>query len=162
MVYNAIDVARYIINYNNKNLNGISNLKLQKILYFVQAYFLSTTNLPCFNDTIEAWGFGPVIPNVYHNFKQFGAMNIPSIETYLEYKDKDNIWSVEEKEFDDSIISPNDKEKINYTNNKLSKYSAYNLIDITHNQSPWKDVYIKGNNNTIKNEAIKNYFDKLQ
>ena len=42
-MYNALDVSRYIINYSNDKNYGISNLKLQKILYFVQAYFLTST-----------------------------------------------------------------------------------------------------------------------
>ena len=78
-MYDAIDVSRYVINYSNQHEYGISNLKLQKILYFIQAYFLMSTlnHTACFQDVIEAWDFGPVVPSVYHEFKQYGAGDIP-------------------------------------------------------------------------------------
>ena len=42
MSYRVLDVCRHVINYSNKHDYGISNLKLQKVLYFIQAYFLIT------------------------------------------------------------------------------------------------------------------------
>ena len=65
-MYSAIDIARYIIWYCKNHGYTISNLKLQKILYFVQAEFLVSAGAPCFYQDIEAWDFGPVIPEVYH------------------------------------------------------------------------------------------------
>ncbi len=67
-MYSAIDVARYIIWYCKRRRYSISNLKLQKILYFVQANFLVSIGTPCFEEEIEAWDFGPVVPEVYHEF----------------------------------------------------------------------------------------------
>ena len=69
VMYSAVDVARYIIWYCKRQGYSISNLKLQKILYFVQAEFLVNTGKPCFSEEIEAWDFGPVVPEVYHEFK---------------------------------------------------------------------------------------------
>ena len=76
-MYNVLDVARYIIWYCKKKGYSISNLKLQKILYFVQAEFLVSVGSPCFAEEIEAWDFGPVVPEVYHEFKIFGSADIP-------------------------------------------------------------------------------------
>lgn len=55
----VMDVARFIINYSNERDYSISNLKLQKLLYFVQAYYLTSTeeHEPCFKEDIEAWDF---------------------------------------------------------------------------------------------------------
>ena len=79
MTYKVLDIARYIINYSNEQQYGISNLKLQKLLYFVQAEFLAFTEKkqPCFQEEIEAWGFGPVVPGVYKEFRQYGSSNSP-------------------------------------------------------------------------------------
>ena len=79
-MYSALSVAHYIISYCDAHGNGISNLKLQKILYFVQAEFLVSTpgNRPCFKEQIEAWDFGPVVPIVYHLYKLFGSSVIPA------------------------------------------------------------------------------------
>lgn len=77
MIYDAVGIAYYILKYSRKELNqGISNLKLQKILYFIQAEFLVKKDEPCFEEIIEAWDFGPVIPAVYQEFKVFGSNNI--------------------------------------------------------------------------------------
>ena len=79
--YKAIDVARHIVNYTNEQGKTVSNLKLQKLLYFVQGFFLALLDRPCFSDEIEAWDFGPVVPVVYRNFKEFGSNSIPKVTT---------------------------------------------------------------------------------
>ena len=81
MTYNVLDICRHVINFSNDKDYGISNLKLQKVLYFIQAYFLISTNEKCFKERIEAWDFGPVVPEAYREYKQFGSGDIPSIET---------------------------------------------------------------------------------
>lgn len=59
--YNVIDVSSYIINYSNQINHPINNLKLQKLLYYVQAATLVETGRKCFNSKIIAWQFGPVV-----------------------------------------------------------------------------------------------------
>jgi len=75
-MYDVQDVAEYVITYSEVKDYGISNLKLQKILYLIQAYSLIHTKKPCFSEDIEAWDFGPVIPEVYRKYKQFGSTDI--------------------------------------------------------------------------------------
>ena len=79
MIYKVLDVSRHVINYSNTQDYGISNLKLQKILYFIQAFFLVSTPEQCFEEKIEAWDFGPVVPEAYREYKQYGSGDIPSI-----------------------------------------------------------------------------------
>lgn len=83
MSYDVLDISRYIIGYSNIKDYEISNLKLQKILYFVQAYFLIQRGLPCFKEKIEAWDFGPVVPVAYKEFKKFAGMDIPTMNYYI-------------------------------------------------------------------------------
>lgn len=71
----ALDVAKYIISYCNQRYDGINNLQLQKVLYFLQEEYL-LEGKPLFYDKIEAWVFGPVVPNVYYQFCGFGANKI--------------------------------------------------------------------------------------
>lgn len=158
-LYNALDVSRYVINYSNDKDYGISNLKLQKILYFIQAYFLISTpdGSPCFEEKIEAWDFGPVVPVVYHEYKQFGSTDIPPVLSYIEF-DEDNIWNSERKRFDSAIIASNHKTMINAVVDQFADYSATDLVALTHNQAPWVDAYVPRMNNEITLEAIKEYF----
>lgn len=74
-MYKAMDLANYIVNKCIKDDAPITNLQLQRILYFVQKDFLKRSS-PAFSDYIEAWDFGPVVPNVYFCFCGFGAMPI--------------------------------------------------------------------------------------
>lgn len=155
----VLDVARYIINYSNEKGYSISNLKLQKLLYFVQAYYLSFTpaHEPCFNDDIEAWDFGPVVPAVYQEFKSFGGSDIPPVKNY--YKNKNNFWSIQSVPFDNDCIAPDDKKNINDVVDKFSIYSASELVELTHKQAPWKEAYVPHKNAVIKKDAIRRYFD---
>lgn len=158
MIYDVLDVARYIINYSNEKGYEISNLKLQKILYFVQAYFLYLDKeKPCFYEAIEAWDFGPVVPEVYREYKQYGSGNIPTVKSYIKYS-HGNYWNAKKFSFEDRNIQQEDKIKINKMVDALSKYSATDLVTITHNQNPWRDAYKPFLNNKISNESLWEYF----
>ena len=74
-MYKAMDLANYIVDKCIKDNVPITNLQLQRILYFVQKDFLKRGS-PAFSDYIEAWEFGPVVPNVYFCFCGFSAMPI--------------------------------------------------------------------------------------
>lgn len=66
MGYSALDVAKYIINKCTIEHDAISNLQLQKILYYIQKWFLQN-GLVAFDDDFEAWSFGPVVLSVYQS-----------------------------------------------------------------------------------------------
>lgn len=155
-MYSALDIARFIINYCNEEGIVISNLKLQKLLYFVQAYFLIDSDEgPCFRESIEAWDFGPVIPEVYHEFKQYGSGNIPSISKYIVCNGNDCY----EEEYCDNVISSDHQDRIRDVVDEFREYSATDLVRLTHSQNPWSDVYVPGANNIITNKSIEAYFN---
>ena len=84
-MHSASLIAKYIIERCDHYNQTISNLKLQKILYFVQAEFLVEENRRCFFEEIEAWDYGPVVPNVYRKYKMYGAANIPYVGGKTEF-----------------------------------------------------------------------------
>lgn len=142
-MYRASDIARYIIERCKEKDRPISNLKLQKILYFVQAEFLAAKGQPCFAEAIEAWDFGPVVPCVYYEYRMYGGANIPCMGKLGVHR----------------LISAEDREILNGIIDECSRYAASMLVEITHNQTPWKEAYRKGGyNNVIAVESIKNYF----
>lgn len=157
---NVLDVARYIINYSNEKGYGVSNLRLQKLLYFVQAYYLAFTDShePCFSDVIEAWEFGPVVPQVYHEFKCYGSGNIPTINSYFDY-DENAIWSIKRIPYVSNVIPENDKKIIQGVVEQFSNYSTSALVELTHKQKPWRSVYDRSQKNEIKKSSIKEYFE---
>lgn len=155
--YSALDIARYVINfYNNENV-PISNLKLQKVLYFIQANFLKINGKNCFNEKIHAWDYGPVVPEIYREFKGFGSNNIPLIKRI--YSINANTGVFEEKEFNMDFIENRDKNLIDAVIRMCEPYSAIGLANISHQQIPWKKTYKRGQDNVIPSELIKECFE---
>lgn len=143
-MYSVEVVARYIIMRCNKKGDAISNLKLQKILYFVQAEFLVAKGHPCFKEEFEAWYFGPVIPKIYHFYKVYGSATIPYVSAETNFP-----FSLEDRELIDGIID------------QCVQYSALELVKMTHNQAPWKNAYRPHRSKKITNASIKKYFAEL-
>lgn len=141
MAYRALDVAEFIVKRCNEKKRNISNLKLQKILYFVQAEFLVNEHGPCFDENIEAWDFGPVVPEVYRHYRIYGSTSIPYIP-------------------DDYVFpfSKDDRLLIDEIVDACAIYSASALVEITHRQDPWKKAYRSSYRAVISNESIKQYF----
>ena len=147
-LYSATNVAKYFIHLasqafvgDNKEREGITNLKLQKILYFAQAYYLAKFNKPLFNNNIEAWEYGPVVPDVYRKFKKYGS----------------NPIILEE---DESSLSEKDKEILKEVWETFGGYSASRLVDIAHAHTPWKDAY-DSEDKIISNKSLGEYYRPL-
>lgn len=158
-MYDVLDVSRYIINYCNEKGYPISNLKLQKLLYFVQAYFLVKLPEPCFEEEIVAWALGPVVVEAYKEFKEFGSNNIPTVRYYFSKK-INNEGSVFQPNLIlyQSDISENDKTVLKNILNTYGGYPASRLVEITHRQDPWKNAYVPNCSNIITKQSIIDFF----
>lgn len=142
-MYDVQDVAEYVITYSEEKDYGISNLKLQKILYLIQAYSLIQTKKPCFSEDIEAWDFGPVIPEVYRKYKQFGSTDIQ-----VRCRNLEEIQKGFEKE---------DRKRIEAVIDKFADFSAADLTILTQNQTPWNEAFSR-KEKAIRCEDILEYF----
>lgn len=145
----ANDVASYLISLRNSDEKtgkhfSLSNLKLQKLLYFCQGLHFAVDNRePLIEDSnFEAWPYGPVIPTIYSRFSKYGQNDIPLNEA--------TNYNLNEQQIN----------TINLVWNLLKNRHAFDLVDATHvEDSPWYNVYHNQNdNNTIDNAAIQNYF----
>lgn len=141
-----IDLSEYIIYYSNIKDYGISCLKLQKILYLLQAEWLITRNERLFADKIIAWDFGVVVPDVYRKYIQWGGCDIPMP------KDRSDIDRFK------LMVSKKDLRLINDLLDYFKNYSAVLLTDITCGQAPWIDVHVPHGDNEITCDSIRNYF----
>lgn len=142
MIYSALNISKLIINHEHCNDREVSNLRLQKLLYFIQAKALKETGEPCFFEEIEAWAFGPVVPVVYHEYQIFGGLDIMRNEA---------IYFQLEPEMRNLIT-----DMLDY----CTRYTTSQLVRITHNQSPWINARLQGEHAVITNKAIKEYFSK--
>lgn len=87
MVLKALDVAKYVLSLTDeKSGNTISNLGLQKLLYYVQGYYIACFNKPLFEENILAWDHGPVVKEVYEEYKKYKYNSIPKYKLTLEEK----------------------------------------------------------------------------
>ena len=157
-MYKAIEAACAIVNYANIKDRPVSNLKLQKVLYFVQGYYLQMTGHAFFSDEIEAWPYGPVVPDVYEQFQQFGANFIPYTREYSEF---DYLtWDENVHYFNMNDLRKQDLDFLKAVVDKLDKYSASDLVTITHKQALWQQAIEFGNRAIITKNSIKQYFDE--
>ncbi|WP_289087989.1 Panacea domain-containing protein [uncultured Veillonella sp.] len=125
--YSASDIAMYVLYKCIADKQPISNLQLQKILYYIQRYFLQDEKRALFKDEIEAWPFGPVVRDVYYQYCGYGALQIKDIE-------KPSIVLTNlEKQVIDNIIS----EKRSVT--------PWDLVEDTHREGrAWDIIYKSG------------------
>ena len=79
MTHNAIAIANKIVSLADPDLGDlISNLKVQKLLYYVQGFHLAMYDKPLFEEEVYAWKFGPVVIEAYEYFKKYGSGHIPT------------------------------------------------------------------------------------
>lgn len=156
MAYNALDVARYIQIYLQRQNKGISNLKMQKILYYIQAGFLVETKDVCFDDEIICWRHGPAIRSVYNTFRKFISSDIPNQSHYVAVVFENGKFKIKDVEFDENIILHDAKMRICKIVDALCDIDAWDLVEYTHEESPWKDK--EEYNTEITPEEIRRYF----
>jgi uncharacterized phage-associated protein len=77
-MFNIEDITKYIL-ANRDSEEVISHLKLQKLLYYCQGFYLAICDKPLFSESIHHWDHGPVIPAVYNTYKNHGANNLPIV-----------------------------------------------------------------------------------
>lgn len=140
MSYNVFEISRYIIYHETQLGRYVNNLRLQKLLYFVQAKYLVEKEKPLFEERMEAWNFGPVVPKVYREYSYYGLHHIFCYD-----------------ETDDFLIDSDTKKIINYMLDSCSEYATSTLVDIIHGQEPWIQAH-KSNDRTITPLAIYSYF----
>ncbi|MEO5358754.1 MAG: DUF4065 domain-containing protein [Nitrospirae bacterium YQR-1] len=136
-VYSCNDIANYFLFKAEEGEELISNLKLQKLVYYAQGLYLIFFKKPLFEESIEAWTYGPVIPTLYHRYKESGAGSIPPPEN-----------------FTPDVIAENDREFLDEIFDVFGQFSAIRLKDIAHEDMCWKQAYDKGTGTIITHEAM--------
>lgn len=162
----AIDIANYII-WKAKEIHkvGLTNLKLQKIIYFIYAKHLAITKTKLFDEPIEKWQYGPVVPSVYHAFKDYGVYEINQTKSKFSLDLSSGKPVLKTEDFDPSIIIFNHDIKIGLIDDQISQLinkDAYELVDITHQHPMWakdKGRIMKGEKNIrYSDEELLDYF----
>ena len=133
--------ANYIIeNLHKKNIDDLTNLKLQKLLYFAYGVHLSLFNEKLFEDEIQAWKHGPVVPSVYHEFKDCGKNPIMSnslARIVIDFSDELEVPRIDKEKQENKAKSL----FISYAT--YGEKNAWELVEMLHNgeEAAWKKHY---------------------
>lgn len=137
----AYEIAQYLVSLVDEDAgDSISNLKVQKLLYYAQGFHLALFDEPLFSEAIKAWIHGPVVPQVYHEYKKYGSNAIP-----VKIIDS-NLYPVEVRELLDEVYSV------------YGQFTASKLRDLTHSEPPWLNT---PQSEAISIESMKIFFKTL-
>jgi uncharacterized phage-associated protein len=157
MAYDVREIANFVLDFAERRGRPITNIDINKIVYFLHGWFLAKHNSPLVSAKIEAWDYGPVFRELYSEFKNHGHEPINSrakrrspITAQLEIC----VPSLDER--DASFIEP-------LIENYL-RLSTFKLVELSHAAGgPWDQVYNHdGDSNPgmrISDELIRAYFE---
>ena len=120
-------VADFFLLQNDVNAgDAITNLKLQKLCYYAQAWHLALHRTPLFRDRIEAWAHGPIVPSLYRRFKSYRWLSIdPSEASSDPYVD----------------LHASDISFLEQIWDRYGSLTAKQLEKLTHGEDPWRRAY---------------------
>jgi uncharacterized phage-associated protein len=140
--YSVMEIARYFLAKTDAEVGDlISNLKLQKLCYYAQGIGLVARHQPVFNEEIQAWLHGPVVPDLYRQFRDFKSDAIPPVT-----------------DLDVDAYDPADRMILDDVYDYYGQYSAWRLRQMTHDEAPWRDAYAAGENSRIDLESLGRFF----
>lgn len=150
MAYRASLIAYAFIKKGTDEGKMVTQMKLQKMVYFAHGYHLAKyAGAPLIQEDFEAWQFGPVVPDIYYEYKSFGRNPINLVNP----------------EYDQILgsLSGDAKKAIDFTWNVTKNLSAATLSKWTHKKgSPWDAAYLPNSLSIpIDNLTIENYFKDL-
>lgn len=143
--YTASGVADVFLAFCNEYGDLLTNLKLQKMLYYAQGWHLGLYGTPLFDDVIEAWIHGPVVPEVYRRFKPSGHKPIDSPARLVDQPE-------------DLVVHIKDVWEA------YGGLSAYDLERLSHAEAPWRNARVGLTDDApcqaaIKVEDMKRFFE---
>ncbi|MBL8004968.1 MAG: DUF4065 domain-containing protein [Candidatus Kapabacteria bacterium] len=139
----ALQVANAILRFaDEEEEDYFSNLKLQKLLYYLQGYHLAFFNKPLFLEDFKAWKHGPVIPIIYNKYNDYGSNGIPP---NLDFDTK-------------KYLSQEQIDLVENVCKEFGQFSSWKLSQMTHEEKPWKITPLNG---IISKELLKEYFSSL-
>lgn len=158
MMYNPKAIANEFLNLAEDDSASIDPMKIQKLIFYAHGWYLALYDVPLIDEIVEAWQYGPVLPSLFYEFKEFGAS--PIKRRALEF-DSD-------LESTEPYIPREDERPINVIRRIWEVYggfSALQLSEMSHTEGgPWDHIrksYPGIRNPQIPNELIMKHFKEL-
>ncbi len=120
--YSALDIADWIIaSVDREAGDSITHLKLQKLLYYAQAWALCLLGRPLFEEDMQAWVHGPVAETVFRAYRRYGFEALPPPNRL-------------------AALAPEDEAHLLAVMEAYGDFSARRLEAMTHNEDPWRQA----------------------
>lgn len=157
-IISSSELSSYFILFGSSVGDPITNLRLQKILYYSQAWHLAINKKPLFNDDFEAWVHGPVIRRLYGVYKGYGYNPIVTLEGE-EHVEKE--LKKMKKDFGEELVDFLEDIIVEYF-----KFAAFELEQMVHKEDPWIKARVglppdELCINIIKKEWMRDYYSKF-
>jgi uncharacterized phage-associated protein len=165
MSYPVKAIANYFIKKAQTEKDASLNLmKLLKLIYLAQGWCLALYDKSLINEAIQAWEYGPVVPEIYHEFKHRGMSPIDDIATDWRADEEGRIQvNKYEAEFDKDT-----KALLNRIGDVYRPNTGIQLSNWSHDEKgAWYKVWNKergynSRNRPIPNQYMKEYFNTLR
>jgi uncharacterized phage-associated protein len=160
-MYEARKICNLLISRSDEHKHPLTNLRINKLLYFVHGWGLTRNSQGFVRNHFLAWTFGPIVKPVFDEFKLYGDRMIDQPAQYLDYA------TGKYKVIPYNDISPHDIEIIMRVFLEYDRYSTYELVDMTHEPNgPWDIIFKelakeRRLNQRIPNDLIRDHFFKM-
>ena len=127
VVPSTLSIAKELVRLSRigEGADPLTHLRLQKLLYYTQAWSLVTRQSELFEETLEAWRYGPVVTEVREALpKNLGSRQVEP-ETFTGAAD----------------LGPDEAEFVEAVWEEYKDFTAYKLRDMTHNETPWVNAW---------------------
>lgn len=146
----AISVANEFIRLGKEENNFFTPMQLLKLVYIAHGWMLGFFGKPLINEDVEAWKYGPVIPELYQEVKNYGREKVRS---------QISSW----RGFSRQPLSDEEKSVIHFVYKKYGKLDGVRLSMITHQPgTPWSRIFShEGWGDVITNDVIREHYAEL-
>lgn len=147
-MYNCFDIAKTFVDLAKEEKRAVDTMKLLKLTYIAHGYYLGFFGKPLFNNEVQAWKYGPVIPALYHVIKRFGTGVVDS-ETLSLYSENE--------------VSKDDRKFLKAVWRFYKNFNGLSLSSKTHQENtPWANTYTPYEMyKVIDNSEIEKYYRDL-
>lgn len=160
MLHSGHDIAKIVLYSLYEKGDLITNKKLQKLLYYIDAWALVHYE-GLILEEFEAWVHGPVIPSIYREYKEFGYSPI-QMELDCGESPKDRLKDIAAT----MKISTENLKLIDAVLNNYAGYASFQLESLSHSEPPWKNSRkglepFESSSAIISKKLMKGYYSSL-
>ena len=158
---NALAVANYFVELAHKESRNITQLGLMKRVYIAHGFSLAINHKSLLDprfDVVEAWRYGPVIPSVYHSFKQYRDKPITEKTVVMEWDEEAKRPKFHAPHLEDEGA----KQIVEMVWRRYAGMNDSDMVSLTHKRgTPWDICYVEGLNKKIPDEITEAYYRKI-